>query len=107
MPTALQIATGVLVPLVLAVITKWTADASARRQSEASPYAVLAERVVALERRDAERDEREAQMHAEQLIDRDCILQLVWLFERRFPGETLSICLPDWYTNLTPERNTQ
>ena len=34
-----------------------------------------------------------------------CIRQLAMLFERRFPGETLSICLPDWYTTPTSERS--
>ena len=103
MTTALQVATSVLVPLVLGLLTKLTADAAARRQAEASPYSVLAERVVALEKRDAERDEREAQMHREQLIDRDCIRQLVQLIESRWPDEHLPIHLPDWY-KTTPER---
>lgn len=104
MPNALQ-AISVLIPLVLGGLTYLGGREAARRAAEASPYAVLAERVVALEKRDAERDAREAQMHRDQLIDRDCIRQLVMLFENRFPGETLGIRLPGWYSQ-TPLDST-
>lgn len=90
----LPIATGVLVPVVLGFLTWIGGQQAAKRQTEASPYSALAERVTVLEKQVDE-------LHRDRIEDRNLIRAIFDWFTSSNPQPTPPFQRPAWMEDST------